>query len=466
MADIYNVMKEYIAQTQMIDKSDSVLAAVSGGADSMCMLSLLIEYSKEKNLKLGVININHGFRPEASIEADYIKEYCMEKQIPFFLKEIKPGECAKSEESAREYRYKLIAQTAKENGYTRIALAHNANDRAETLMFNIYRGTGLRGLASIRPLRDQYIRPLLGIKREDIENYLSEKNIKYYTDSTNLEDSYDRNKIRHHIIPTACTINSRSIEHMNELSDYMDRLNLFIQKTVSEKYDLLVKENKEGYSIGIEELNSLDELIASELLRYVLTSITPKLKDITSEHINDILMLSRKEDNGRVDLPYNIRVFKEYEVLFISNKTDENGSLEEVPINISEIKDSGKILEKFYLDKKINVRVFARRDISGDLKEHIPTNKYTKWFDYDKITSSVCIRKREEKDFLYIDLSGHRKTVSRYMIEAKIPERLREEIPVIAMGDEILWIPGYRESYAYRIDDNTQYILEMDLEEQ
>ncbi len=483
--DIYTKVENYITEHEMIAPGESLLAAVSGGADSMCMLSLLIRFSKEHKMRLGVVHVDHGFRPEAKEEARYVREFCEENGIPFFLKTIEPGECEKSEEAARIRRYELIESTALENSYDKISLAHNAGDRAETMLFNLFRGTGIRGLGSIRPKRDRFIRPVMCLERTDIEAYLAEQGIRYYTDHTNNEDTYSRNRIRHHIIPVAEGINAEAVNHMNRTADALDEIAEYIESQAREAYESMVQSSSVGVYIPITQLAKLHSVISTEVIRLAITDMTPHLKDITAEHIRAVLSLINSENGSSVNLPYGIRAYREYEYIYVESGkngskagiegstngsekvsgsmggSDEAPHLSFPPINIdlSSLAPGGSTLTKSLEGGgEITFRLISVTE-NTDMEALKSANKYTKCFDYDKIKPILTLRSPKEGDEITIDSSGHTKTLKRYMIDAKIPRRLRETLPVIYNGEDALWIIGYRDSAAYRITGETKEVL-------
>lgn len=515
MSDIYSRVEKYIRDQDLIRNGDSVLAAVSGGADSMCMLSLLIRYAGHHKIKLGVVTVDHGFRPEARKEAEYVGDFCREQGIFFRMRIIKPGDCEPTEEAARIARYRLIDEVAASEGFNKVALAHNSLDKAETFIFNLIRGTGVKGLRSIRPQRDMYIRPVLCLSREEIEEYLSGEKIKYYTDRTNLEDDYARNRIRHRILPVAAGINDRAAEHICAAADFIDLTYDYIGGKAREAAKKCVLwgtadtgKGSEVPEVGlrcdsarirISEYRSLHIVIRMEILREILSGMTPHLKDITSSHLSDLDALTDRQNGTRLDLPYGIRAYKEYEFIHISLGVEEDDSgLDGMSLNVriipakelfTEIEaeqsldrssslgaDTGQLCgrgDSSEIDTgpayagtgigrtdqgcdEASDRSFSRGQI---IRER--TNKYTKYFDYDKINRQPIIRYASAGDWMTIDTSGHTKQLSRLMIDMKIPGRERSRIPLVAVGNEILWIVGYRDSCAYRIDEGTERVVEL-----
>lgn len=467
MSDIYSRVKEYIQEHAMIADGDSLLAAVSGGADSMCMLDLLIGYAAEHSLKLGVVHVDHGFRTESADEAGYVETFCRERNIPFYLRKIEPGSISHAEEAARDRRYELISEVADANGYTKVALAHNARDRAETMLFNMFRGSGISGMTGIRPVRDMYIRPILCLDRNEIEEHLRTRGIAYCTDSTNLGDDYARNRIRHHVISEAEIINAGSVRHMNELAEDAEEICDLIQDLVSEACEKIVTcdEDLGEYRINTAGYRELPPLIRAGIIRRIIMDLTPHLKDITREHIESLDDLAYRESNGRADLPYGIRAYREYDRICITSAsvytTRETGTETEAVADITNLSDIGDKTSILLDDGSTMTLSLIPGIDTGDMSVLKSADKYTKRFDYDKIDKPVSIRSRRNGDRIVIDEAGHAKKLSRYMIESKIPERLRDSIPLLTSGSDVIWIIGYRDSCSYRIDETTCRILEV-----
>ena len=198
----------YVEKYHMITSGDNIVAGVSGGADSVCLLLLLLEYGKKVPISLRVVHVDHGLRADAGEDARYVEDLCRQFHIPFCLtredvREIAARERCSQEDAGRRLRYRAFYQAADDMGGARIAVAHNMGDNAETMLFHLFRGSGLKGLCGIAPVRDAVIHPVLCLERQEIEAYLRQRGISWRTDSTNGEDHYRRNRIRHHILPYA-----------------------------------------------------------------------------------------------------------------------------------------------------------------------------------------------------------------------------------------------------------------------
>lgn len=217
----------WMEQHRMVTSGDSIVLGVSGGADSMCLLAMFLRLKQRIPLSLQVVHVNHGIRPEAEQDAAYVEEFCRENRVPYRLfrgnvEELSGQWKCSSEDAGRRLRYQAFEETLRETGADRIAVAHNASDRAETMLLHLFRGSGLTGLCGIEPVRGNLIRPLLCLERWEIEAYLRERKIAWCNDVTNEGDDYTRNRIRHHILPVAEEqICAGAIRHMCHTADLL-----------------------------------------------------------------------------------------------------------------------------------------------------------------------------------------------------------------------------------------------------
>ncbi len=454
----------------MLTPGDTVVAGVSGGADSLCLLFLLKELQKEMSLTLAVVHVNHMLRPEACEEAAYVERLCKELQVPFYLKEVAVEQLAKeqgisTEEAGRNVRYEAFSEVLGEltsDPSGKIAVAHHANDRAETMLFHLFRGTGLTGLSGIKPVRGQIIRPLLCLGREEIEHYLQDKKIAYCIDSSNNEDTYTRNKIRHNILPYASQhICERAVEHMNHTAEMLLETESYLQEQTNAAFTRVAKEVKEGISLSVELFLREPVLLQKRLLLLCMEKLAPGRKDITAVHVQDMLSLFVKEGNKRLNLPYGIIARREFDRVLVGttvgcHKTADRGQEtgNRQPIISFPVTIPGTV----EID---GVGVFEFAVFSYDSSKNIPQKTYTKWFDYDKIEKCLTLRKRAVGDFLTIDEKSSKKTLKKYFIEQKIPKDKRDEMYVLTQENHVLWVPGYRISHDFKVSADTKTILQV-----
>ena len=443
----------YIEKNKILQDGDSVLLGVSGGADSVCMLHVLYSLREKYHLKLYVVHVNHGIRgSEAKRDADFVEQMAENLQIPFRVVTANIPEMAKEqklseEEAGRIFRYNTFEQVANEVGANKIAVAHNLNDNSETALFNLFRGSRLKGLRGISPMRGQIIRPLLCCSRNEIEQYLQENNLSYCTDSTNKETDYSRNRIRLKLMPYIK-------ENINQKAEY-NIVNA--AENLSQVYEYIYGEAQKAYRIHVKDnvlLNSAEDLnvvILQEVVRMWILENTGRLKDIKANHVNIVIGLLSNQVSKKSELPYGLKLIKTYEgvkVLLENNEgKDSNGQT---------IIEDGKIFNT----EKITVTV---ENESFD-KSNIPDLLYTKWLDYDKI-KGLTLRKRLPGD--YIEISGSesgrsvKKKLKKYFIDNKIPQEERNNIWLLADGNHVVWIVGYRISEMCKVTDSTKRIIKI-----
>ena len=445
---------DFIRKNKLVKKGNSVVLGVSGGADSICMLKILSDLQKRLGISMYVLHINHQIRgEEADEDAAFVKKICTKFKVPHRIINVDVPALAEAEglsveEAGRYVRYDEFSKYAYEVGATKIAVAHNSNDNAETVLMNLARGTGIKGLGGIPPKREmedangnivEVIRPILCLSRKEIEQYLKENEIKYRNDSTNDSTDYTRNKIRLEIMPILENINDYAMQNItnacNELADPSE----YIEKDVDEAEDEYVSEEN-GKLFLSDESFAIDPIVLTGVIRKMIENTAGKLKDITRIHVGDVVSLSDKQVGKKVDLPYSIVAEREYEGISIS--TEDNKSDEE--------KDTREVVIAFEED--------------GFDVANIEELKHTKWLDYDKI-NDVVVRTRQKGDYIVIDADGSKKKLKKYFIDEKIPRRERDQVLVVADGNHVLWVVGYRISEAVKVTPDTKKIIRLEFKE-
>lgn len=454
---MYKKVKTFIQDSQMIKEGMCILAGVSGGGDSMAMLSFLERYQAEKKFDLCVVHIHHGIRgKEADRDQELVEKTCRKWKIPYkcyffdvpsLAKEWKTG----VEEAGRIVRKKAFEEEKKrlQTANVRIALAHNQDDLTETLLHNLCRGSGLRGLSSMRPVSGEIIRPVLCLKREEIDNYLIENEIPYETDSTNLSDEYTRNKIRHRVLPVLeeC-INSRACAHIAETSRVLAMAEDYFTE-LSQKLLDQCRKTEEGILLEPPFLEE-KEIIQRYVIMEAFLRLSGRRKDFQAIHVEAVLELFGNQVGSRCSLPYGLQGIRKYEgvLLAVKEKIFQSSVWNEV----------WKLIpgeELLCPMGNFQTKIFSFTN------QKIPEKTYTKWLNYDKIKYDLCVRTRRPGDFLAIDEKGSRKKISRCMIDEKIPQKDRDGIPLLVCGEEVLWMIGGRINERYKITPNTKYVLEV-----
>lgn len=489
-------VRRWIEAEKLIEAGDTVLVGVSGGADSVCLLLMLLAYQKQIDFSLRVVHVEHGIRgAESRADAEFVEELCKRLQVrcqtyavdvPAYAKEYHLG----FEEAARELRYRSFRQAAEtvlaeklgvgkypagqtqderveQKMHIKIALAHHADDNAETMLFQMARGSGVRGMSGIRAKRElaeqvTLIRPLLGITRGQIEEYLAERGETYRVDSTNEDTDYSRNRIRHEILPQLTQVNSQAVMHMAqsakqlaELTDYLDAETARITSAVCEwsgQTCTVKKELFEQYPVVLQK----------EVLHRVLGRVAGSRKDIGSAHVEALKELAKLQVGRQISLPYGMLAERIYEGIRISHKSnpaEKASETYEIALSVLEEQPEGTWYTLALRDGCLRMRV---REFSEEIKE-IPKKKYTKLLNYDKIKCSLQFRKRAVGDYLTIDEAGHKKKLKEYFVEEKVPRESRDAMWLLAEGSHVLWVVGKRISAYYKIDSNTKKILEIQM---
>ena len=462
----------YIEEQGLLREGDRVILGVSGGADSVCLLFVLLEYAARKTLQLGVVHVHHGIRKEADEDAAYVEQLCREHGISFFqVKEdvkqkAKEWKCSE-EEAGRNVRYQAFADAAGKFGADKIAVAHNANDRAETFLFHLFRGSDLKGLGSIRPMRDRIIRPLLCLERKEIEAYLKDRGIAYCQDLTNHGDDYTRNRIRHHILPYAeREIAVGSVAHVahaaqiiSETEDYLEQQTM-VAAAGCVRFD---HGDAGACTIDTAALRKLHPLMQRRVLYMTLQKVTGSARDLTYVHVESLRELSGKEGYHSISLPYGVVAESCYDRIFLrKGVASEDGTPYDLWAKVEMRLREGSCEEIL----GCSAEEYVDHMMATKTKE-VGQNEYTKCFDYDKIKQSMLsLRNRKMGDYLTLAGPGDEmihKSLKDYMITEKIPKPDRDRIPVLAEGNHVVWLVGYRISEYYKINVHTKRVLQVQL---
>jgi len=422
-------VKSFAEKHNMLKKRH-IIAAVSGGTDSMALLDILLKLRDFYGYELSAMHFNHGIRGEEALRDEaFVKRYCESIGIPCvigrgdtlnYAKENRIG----TEEAGRILRYGFFDETAKSLNADCVATAHNADDNAETVLMNMARGSGALGMCGIPPVRDIYIRPILCLTRENIEEYSERNELPHVEDSTNGTDEYTRNRVRHNIIPLLREINGGFPKNVLEMAELLRNDEAFLQSAAEDFLNEHLCDNRISRSM----LKKAPLAIASRAIRRLCPNAD-------SSHIEAILRLC--EDNSSpsamADIP-GMRVRREYEYILFGENEYAEKSFEEISISTGE---------------KITVEELSLNITCDDIisKGNIDKTFTTFVFQKDKICGKILIRRRRAGD--RIALSGGSKTLKKLFIDRKIPETARDSIPVIEINGEVAGVYSVASSVNY-----------------
>ena len=328
-------MKEKILETikkyNMIENGEKVVLAVSGGPDSICMLDILNDIKNDEtidiNFEIVVAHVNHMIRKEAEEDEKYVKKYCEEKQIEFYSKSIDVQKMANNnkigvEEAGRKARYDFFDEILERTNAQKIAIAHNKNDKVETVLMHILRGSGINGLKGIEAKRGKYIRPLIEFERSEIEEYCSKKNLQPRIDKTNFENEYTRNKVRNLLIPyIQKEFNPNLIQTIDRLSNLVAEEEKYIKKKNEKVYkEMLISESENEIQLRLKTFNIQEKVIKSRIILYTITRLFGNSKGLEKIHIEDIIKLCSNNIGNKYLTPNkNIKILiKNHKIYFMS----------------------------------------------------------------------------------------------------------------------------------------------------
>lgn len=496
MEEVRQKFRETIEQFHMLRQGDRVVAAVSGGADSVCLLALLCGQRRELGIEVRAIHVHHGLRgAEADRDAEFVRQLCGRLQVPFLLRQVDVRSFARTEklseeEAGRLLRYRAFEEYAQaweremeaggaaprerlpgrppggagmgrsgasmdrsgpgmgrsgasmgrsgpEPAGVKIAVAHQVDDQAETILHNLCRGSGLKGLGGMRPVRGRIIRPLIGLSREEILEWLTGQGLTFCEDSTNHTDHYTRNRIRRQLMPMLVEqVNPKAAENILRMGRLAAQADDYLSAQAREWAEKYVGGQEGRALIPAEEFSSLPEILRSYVVFRVMAGVSGRARDLTSGHVDQVLRLFRQPAGRSQDLPYGIRAVREYE---------------------------GVVLHRPEAPPRRPQARAVFRCFSYKKGTEIPKNQYTKWFDCGKIKGTPVVRSRQTGDYITL-ADGKTKTIRRFMIDEKIPREERDSIQLLADGSHILWIVGYRISEYYKIGPDTVQVLEVRME--
>ena len=420
-----------------INFNNYVVVGVSSGPDSMCLLDLL----EKKTNKIVVCHINHNIRKESITEENYIKEYCKNHKLIFESMTIKEYKENNFENEARKIRYNFYEKILKKYNSNKLFLAHHGDDLIETVLMKIERGSNIEGYAGIKRISKlnnyEIIRPLLSYTKKDIINYDKSHNITYFIDSSNTNTDYTRNWYRHKVLPILKEKNPNIHLKFLKYSETLQEYNNFVDRIIEKKLPNIYK-NK---IINIHKLNEENEFIKKNILYYIINDIyNNKSNIITEKHIQSILsIINNNKPNLTIDMPQNKVLVKEYNKLYIKEKSN----------NITEYKI------EFQDNIKINNMVFKKENI-----EKTDGNDICR-LNSKLIKFPLYFRNKKDGDYIILKNSNIKKKLKDIFIENKIPLSKRKTYPLLVDStDKIIWIPNIKKSnLCYKKEENYDIII-------
>ncbi|MGE5633420.1 MAG: tRNA lysidine(34) synthetase TilS [Caulobacteraceae bacterium] len=455
VVNLVETVKATINKYNMLQKGDRIVVGVSGGPDSLCLLHILKTLSNECGYELYAAHLNHKFRgKDADEDAAFVERTCKEWGIPAWVEAFDvPAYIVETglspEEAGREIRYKLFNEMCDRVGANKIAVAQNLNDHIETILMRFMRGSGIDGLKGIEPVRDNIVRPLIETDRRKIEEYCSELKLNPRIDKTNLEPIYYRNKVRLELIPyMEKNFNPNIKQALARFSNLIKDENEFLEQEAGKAFDTVAESEAGRIIIDTGKTKGMHIALKRRLVRIAVENLSNTLNGFEFKHFEGIVDLMDKSTGAAVMLPQKIKAYVSYDKLILAKDIEK-----------ADKKCYYKL--KYDYDNNIeteNGRIIIARKKSNDI-ERITKEKDRIFIDGSKIREGLVLRNREPGDmFSPIGLKGSKK-LKDYFIDEKVPREQRDEIELIADGNEVVWIVGGRISEKYKITDRTSDVI-------
>ena len=439
----------YMKQKNMAAQGEKIVIGLSGGVDSVCLLYVL----KDLGFSLEAVHVNHGIRgAEADRDEEFAKVLCERLEVPFHLYKFNVPAMSKEqhlscEEAGRIVRRQAFEEVMAKTGAARIALAHHGNDRAETFLFHLSRGTGIKGLSAMKPVDGVYIRPFLWADRKELEAYAKARAYEFVEDSTNQSVCYTRNKIRHEILPVLEVVNSKTIAHICGAAEKLSEVSSYIDREAQKLFEKGAKCSEKCVELNKKILYENDTVLHIPVIQKCLEYVSGSLADVGEEHFRMIRELFEKQTGKEVVLPAKMLAVRSYEGVRFCLQAE---NILQTPVKIEQ---AG---EYFFAGHTFRISIEA-----WDERKNFPINHYTKCFDYDKISGDIFLRTRFSGDYLEINQDHGKKTLQDYLVNEKVPKNHRDRLVLLAEGNHILWVVGKRISEYYKVTKETKKVLKV-----
>lgn len=417
----------------LVNTGETIAVAVSGGSDSMALLNYLLSVKEKYKIQVIALNVEHGIRGEESVaDSQFVENYCKDRAIPLLSYAVDCPEYAKKhkvtlEEGARILRYRCFNDAVINKKCDKVATAHHLSDNAESVLMNLFRGTGLKGLTGIENSAGCVIRPFLGVSKKEIDEYVNKNGIPYRTDSTNYDTEYTRNYMRAVVIPAIEKVFPEAQKSIGRTAEILKNDERFLNALAREKVEF----QKDAVFLPIP----LDYALFSRATVMALKALDVK-KDWTKTHIDDVFDLKNAKVGAKISLTGGVTAIKEYGRIAFYRNFQKN--LEEFSFSDG----------KFFLFDKVYdiISLTQAKDLTDGL-----------YIDADKVPGGAVIRTKRTGD-KFTKFGGGTKSLGDFFTDKKIPQRLRDKIPLLAAGNDILVIFGVAVSDTVKVDENTRNI--------
>jgi tRNA(Ile)-lysidine synthase len=459
---------DFIQQHHLVSGGDKLVVAVSGGADSVCLLHILAKLQKELKIKLHLAHLNHQLRgTESEADAEYVAELAHQLGIPAAIegRDVKGYQARQRlslEEAAREVRYSFLAEVAGSIGTDRVAVGHTRDDHIETILMHLIRGSGTRGLRGLQPVtlwqstekRLTIIRPLLEISHQQTEDYCREHRLAPRLDASNLSLSPLRNRIRQQLLPLLESYNPAIAESLLRTGRIVADDIAFLDEQVARLWDEVARQQEKSLILDKERFDQLPPTLKRYLLRAAAGKLLGSAKDIEMRHIEEMMSLATKPAGKRLNLPGGLTFSIGYNQYQLAT---DLAALSPLPMLEGE--------SQLNIPGETRLPGWRIKAIIIDREEITEKNNFIAYLDLAKTGDKLLVRPRRRGDrFQPLGLPQPKK-LGEFMIDAKIPQAWRGEIPIVCSGEQILWVVGWRLDERAKVSQDTKKVLRLEFKQ-
>lgn len=473
---ILRTVEHAIGIRRMVQAGDTLLAAVSGGPDSVALVHILLALAPKFSFQVAIAHLNHCLRDDESERDEaFVVSLAEQLELPVHVERQAVRRYQKSrrlsmEEAARQVRYRFYHAIAAKYGYEKIALGHHSDDNAELILMYLLRGSGPLGLSGIAPVRDdKIIRPLIDIKRTEIMDYIAVKGLDYVEDSSNTDSQYLRNRIRNRLIPELkAEYNPNLSGSLNRLASIIDAEERWIESLIQPIFEKVIAFEEQGrVGFDISALNKQTIAVRRRLIRKAVLKVKGNLQRMAFAHVEAAVKLAQEgSESGLLDLPDRMRIFRQNDVLIIVREAQNLRHLANGPL-LSSTPDYEYRLAK---PGQISIKEAALKICFSEiLPEHSsdrPPSGHgagVAYFDMDKIHFPLVIRNFRPGDrFSPLGVTGRQK-LKKFFIDHKVSRTERTKCPILLSRNKIIWVVGHRLDNAVKIGSQTRSILKAEL---
>lgn len=437
---------------------DRILVAVSGGPDSLALLHILIVLRPQFPLELGVAHLHHGLRPEAEEEARFVERQAREWGLPVWVGRADVEQWRREhggslEAAARRVRHEFLREVAQQWGARGIALGHTADDRVETLLLNLLRGSGLRGLGALPARSDTLLRPLIECWRWETRAYCQAEGLSPREDVSNWDLRFLRNRLRLEVLPFLERLSPSLKEHLRRLADIAEAEEAFWEQWLEERWPRVCREEGKGWvRLDATRLGGEPPAVQRRLLRWALEKVRGNLEDVEWRHIESMrAIVAQGQGSPAIALPEGYLFRREQGSLYLGPSAPSEPPFPEIPLawpGTAEVNGW-----------RFHLRLFPCPE---NWRERLPQGRWRVWLDAERIAGRLSLRSRRPGDrFQPLGFTGS-KSLQDFFVDRKVPRSRRDGVPLVVDGGGILWVVGYAIAHRARLREGTQQVLEIE----